>query len=193
MPQGGGGSRVRILEAAKAEFARHGYAGARVASIARQAQVNKQLLYYYFGSKIGLHEAASNPAESAGVVGSLAREAGQTGVPERLRQAIDRVFRTLCDHPEVAALLVDRQGGHNAETAARGFVASVLRELTTVISEGQGMGYFGDTVVPASVAAKALVLCAGYLALEPILPTGSRSRSTWSGEVSALLLKAIAW
>jgi len=40
-----------ILEAAKKEFAEKGFDGARVDQIAAVAQVNKQMLYYYFDNK----------------------------------------------------------------------------------------------------------------------------------------------
>jgi len=44
-------SRLRILDAARAEFAEKGFDGARVDSIAKRADVNKALIYYYFKSK----------------------------------------------------------------------------------------------------------------------------------------------
>jgi TetR/AcrR family transcriptional regulator len=50
-------NQARILRVAIREFAQKGLAGARVAEIAEQAGVNKQLLYYYFGSKDGLYSA----------------------------------------------------------------------------------------------------------------------------------------
>jgi TetR/AcrR family transcriptional regulator len=182
------GSRERILEAARAEFARYGYAGARVARIARHAQVNKQLLYYYFGSKLNLHRTASSLPEASWPAVPVSG-----GAPERLRQAIDRLFGALQDHPELVALLLDRQGSDDAELAARRFVAHAFEDLAGVISEGQGMGYFGDRVDPAEAAGKGVVLCAGYLALEPCLPPAARSRGTWSTEVSALLLRTLEW
>jgi AcrR family transcriptional regulator len=40
------------------EFAEHGLAGARVDRIAGRARANKQLVYYYFGSKEALFDAA---------------------------------------------------------------------------------------------------------------------------------------
>lgn len=49
-------SRLRILEAARAEFAEKGFDGARVESIAQRAEVNKALIYYYFKSKDELLE-----------------------------------------------------------------------------------------------------------------------------------------
>ena len=50
-------SRAAILQAAAAEFAAHGVAGARIDAIAREARVNKALLYYYFKDKETLYGA----------------------------------------------------------------------------------------------------------------------------------------
>jgi len=50
-------TRARILAAAVQEFAAKGFAGARVARIARRARVNKRMLYHYFGNKDDLFRA----------------------------------------------------------------------------------------------------------------------------------------
>src|SRR5689334_6458864 len=50
-------SRERILDAALAEFAAHGYAGARVQGIAHRAGLNKQLISHHFGGKRALYDA----------------------------------------------------------------------------------------------------------------------------------------
>lgn len=42
-----------------AEFAAHGYSGARTGAIAERAGVNQQLIWYYFDSKEGLYQAIS--------------------------------------------------------------------------------------------------------------------------------------
>lgn len=39
-----------ILDVAMAEFAEHGFAGARVDAIAARTQTSKRMLYYHFGS-----------------------------------------------------------------------------------------------------------------------------------------------
>jgi len=52
-----GATKLRILAAARLEFADHGYMGARVDRIARTAQANKRLLYYYIGNKEALYLA----------------------------------------------------------------------------------------------------------------------------------------
>ncbi len=55
-------SRAAILHAAAQEFAEYGIAGARTDTIARQAGVNKALLYYYFKDKDTLYSAALDEA-----------------------------------------------------------------------------------------------------------------------------------
>ncbi|MDT0609805.1 TetR family transcriptional regulator [Streptomyces lancefieldiae] len=44
-------TKARIFEAAVAEFARYGIAGARIDRIATEAKANKQLIYAYYGNK----------------------------------------------------------------------------------------------------------------------------------------------
>lgn len=57
-------SRASILEAAAREFAQFGIAGARTDAIAREAHVNKALLYYYFKDKETLYGAVLDNAFS---------------------------------------------------------------------------------------------------------------------------------
>src|SRR6201987_500186 len=57
-------SRAAILQGAAYEFAEHGIAGARTDSIAREARVNKALLYYYFKDKETLYSAVLDEAFS---------------------------------------------------------------------------------------------------------------------------------
>src|ERR1035438_10544272 len=57
-------SRAAILEAAAQEFAEYGIAGARTEAIAREARVNKALLYYYFKDKESLYGAVLDDAFS---------------------------------------------------------------------------------------------------------------------------------
>jgi len=57
-------SRAAILQAAAYEFAELGIAGARTDSIAREARVNKALLYYYFKDKETLYGAVLDDAFS---------------------------------------------------------------------------------------------------------------------------------
>src|SRR5262252_2308496 len=71
-------SRAAILRAAAREFAEHGIAGARTDAIARAAQVNKALLYYYFKDKETLYGAVLDQVFEGlrkAVFGALERDA----------------------------------------------------------------------------------------------------------------------
>ena len=50
-------TKAEILDVATAEFAEHGFSGARVDEIAERTRTTKRMLYYYFGSKEGLFVA----------------------------------------------------------------------------------------------------------------------------------------
>ncbi|QKW08329.1 TetR/AcrR family transcriptional regulator [Streptomyces sp. NA04227] len=54
----GPGTRERILEAARAEFAQRGYEKASVRGIAKAAGVDPALVHHYFGTKEQVFEAA---------------------------------------------------------------------------------------------------------------------------------------
>lgn len=50
-------TRRLLLDAGAREFASHGLAGGRIDRISRAAGVNRERIYSYFGSKLGLFEA----------------------------------------------------------------------------------------------------------------------------------------
>lgn len=62
MTPAGEATRARIVEAAQAEFARYGLAGARVDRIAASARANKAQLYAYFGNKDTLFDTVFGAA-----------------------------------------------------------------------------------------------------------------------------------
>jgi AcrR family transcriptional regulator len=57
VPRDSTATKTRILDAATAEFAAYGLAGARVDRLAERAGANKQLIYAYFGGKEALFDA----------------------------------------------------------------------------------------------------------------------------------------
>jgi len=63
----GSGTRDRILDAARAEFAERGYLAASVRAISRRAAVDPALVRHYFGAKSNLFAAANDiPAQPDG-------------------------------------------------------------------------------------------------------------------------------
>ncbi|MFI6387151.1 TetR family transcriptional regulator [Nonomuraea sp. NPDC050547] len=60
-------TKSRILQAATAEFAAYGFAGARVDRIAKAASVNKNLIYVYFTNKDTLFETVFDAEVAKGL------------------------------------------------------------------------------------------------------------------------------
>lgn len=179
--------KARILEAARAEFASQGFVGARVARIARRAGVNKQLLYYYFRSKSGLHRAVM---ADAAVPHDPPKAAGPA--TDQLRASVRGIFAALERKPELIALLFERSS--TAHATAAEVLEGLERPLRDIVSTGQGLGYFRDDVDPELAARQGVVLCAGYLGVEPVLGRETNERrAAWVDAVAALLTKGLAW
>ena len=58
-------TKLRIMAAAKIEFARNGLGGARVDVIAARAKANKRMMYHYFGNKEALFRLVLEDAYGA--------------------------------------------------------------------------------------------------------------------------------
>ena len=94
-------TRDEILAVASREFARHGYAAARVDRIARDAGVNKAMIYYHFKSKAGLYRAIL--ADLFQHVGDRARAivASHRPAAEKLDQMIEGFVGYVTARPQV--------------------------------------------------------------------------------------------
>jgi AcrR family transcriptional regulator len=169
-PKLSNGRALRIVAAARDEFAKRGLAGARVEQIARRAGVNKQLLFYYYRSKRGLFQAVLTEAagEFEGAVATLTLPVGRPPPLERLRLALDAQFDFLARHPELVALLA--QAGR-VDLAP---FAPAIKRLVVLLAEGQGLGQVRDDLDPHLTAAQALVLMVGYLGMEAVIAASAR-------------------
>jgi AcrR family transcriptional regulator len=101
--QDGVQARESILDAARAQFAQHGYGGATLRAIATEAGVDVALVSYYFGSKSGLFvESLRLPVNPATVVDGLLAQ-GTDGFGERLVTTLLAVW----DDPATGGPLVN--------------------------------------------------------------------------------------
>ncbi len=160
---------LRIVAAAREEFAKRGFAGARVDQIARRAGVNKQLLFYYYHSKRGLFQAvlAQTAGDLEAAFGRLANPAG--GPLERLRLTLAAQFEFLAQNPQVVALL-----GQGTRSDGGAAFAPAINRLVVLLAEGQGLGKVRDDLDPHLAAAQALILMVGYLSMEAVVAASAR-------------------
>jgi AcrR family transcriptional regulator len=100
-------TREAIPAAAEAEFAGHGFDGARVDAIAERSGFNKNLIFRYFGQKLGLPAAILRRVDQelhylkAQVFPPMVAGRSVTA----LATAIGVIFEYLVDHPRFLRVL----------------------------------------------------------------------------------------
>ena len=130
-------TRRRLLDAAYAEFAQHGIAGARVERIGEAADSNKAQIYHYFGGKSQLFDAVCEQA-------ILQMEAEVPFDPYDLPGYAARLVRLHERRPEIIALCtwqrLERGAGGAPSPAGVGFA----RQQIDAIAEAQKNGEIPD-------------------------------------------------
>jgi AcrR family transcriptional regulator len=96
---------ARILAAARASFAEHGYAGTTVRAVARVADVDPALVYHYYGSKENLLDAATTPPQSFLDQIAIAWQASPAGLGEHLVRQMLRNWRNPEHEPVLRAVM----------------------------------------------------------------------------------------
>ena len=184
---------LRIVRAAREEFSRRGFAGARVERIAKAAEVNKQLLFYYYHSKRGLFQAVVRSGVTE-LESALTALPSSTGKPlERLQDALAALFEFLTAHPDLVTLI------SHADRMDAALFAPAIRRLVVMLAEGQGLGQVRGDLDPHLAAAQAVVLMVAYLRLESLIaasapPLGadeSTLRERWKRAAVDLIVNGV--
>jgi TetR/AcrR family transcriptional regulator len=140
-------TQVRILEVAIAEFSAKGFAGARIEQIARIADVNKQVLYYYFKSKEALYDAvlARMSAISIAAVERARNEVAERGFISAVLRRTDAVeerhwgrWRRLW--------MWEALEGRDRETADEDHRRGAWRETVATLARAQQAGELDPTL-----------------------------------------------
>ncbi|ANP56102.1 AcrR family transcriptional regulator [Streptomyces griseochromogenes] len=154
-------TKARIFEAALAEFARHGIAGARIDRIASEAKANKQLIYAYYGNKA---ELFARVLEKSMLDIAVAVPVD----PDDIEGWVDRVIDYHTSHPEVLRLLFweGLEYGPSAELPDERERREHYRRKIDALREGQERGVITDAI-PARDLFFLLVALANWAAVVP--------------------------
>lgn len=159
MPPDATDTKRRLLDAAVAEFAALGLAGARVDRIAETARANKRLIYVHFGNKDELFDMAVSR-----VLTQLAED-----VPfdaNDLARYAGALFDYLLDHPQVLRLTT--WAGLERPEATPGEI-DAYRPKVDAIAQAQRNGTVIDTAEPADVLAIVIALATAWANASPAL------------------------
>jgi TetR/AcrR family transcriptional regulator len=141
-------SRAAILRAAVAEFAEHGIAGARTDAIARAAQVNKALLYYYFKDKDALYEAVLDHVFSGLRERVMPVLESRLEPREKLLEYAGRYFDYIAANPRFPRVVqgewmrMGPKGNPRMMRIAREYFAPTYRHVAEMLREGSEKGQF---------------------------------------------------
>lgn len=142
-------TRAKILKASLHEFAHFGLAGARVDVIAQRAGVNKQVLYYHFGSKEGLFRATLASVYDQPFPDSLFAESDtRASATEEMRQLISALFVHFRNIEEGTALIGHENlyhGKHLTPGLSKTIqtaVSPIIDRIRAVLTRGQREGAF---------------------------------------------------
>src|SRR5499427_6946258 len=161
------GMRLRILEAAKQEFAAHGLAGARVDRIAAQAGANKRMLYYHVGNKEDLYLTVLEGAYEKIRAEERSLDLEQLDPPEAIRTLIDFTWNYFLRNPEFLALLNSEnlaQAKHlKRSTRVKSMHSPFVEMIRDVVRRGVASGDFEVAVDPVQLYISIAALSFFYL------------------------------
>jgi AcrR family transcriptional regulator len=139
-------TRADLLAVATAEFADHGFSGARVDEIAARTRTTKRMIYYYFGSKRGLYLAVLEHAYAGIRVLEAQLEVEHLDPARAMRALAELTFDHHESHPDFIRLVSIEnvhRGEHIAKFSSFTHLNSPAIELIgRILDRGRAEGIF---------------------------------------------------
>ncbi|MFB9264697.1 TetR family transcriptional regulator, partial [Bradyrhizobium erythrophlei] len=149
------GMRLRILEAAKQEFATYGLAGARVDRIAANADANKRMLYYHVGNKEDLYLEVLEGAYEKIRAEERTLDLEHLDPPDAIARLIDFTWNYFLRNPEFLALLntenLAKAKHLKRSTKVKSMHSPFVEMIRTVVNRGVASGDFSVAVDPVQL------------------------------------------
>jgi len=161
------GMRIRILEAAKKEFAAHGLAGARIDRIAAEADANKRMLYYHVGNKEDLYLAVLEAAYEKIRAEERGLDLEHLDPSAAIARLIDFTWNYFIRNPEFLALLntenVAKARNLKRSTKVKSMHSPFVEMIRTIVDRGVKTGEFRIAMDPVQLYISIAGLCFFYL------------------------------
>lgn len=161
------GMRIRILEAAKKEFAAHGLAGARIDRIAAEADANKRMLYYHVGNKEDLYLAVLEAAYEKIRAEERGLDLEHLDPSAAIARLIDFTWNYFIRNPEFLALLntenVAKARNLKRSTKVKSMHSPFVEMIRTIVDRGVETGEFRVAMDPVQLYISIAGLCFFYL------------------------------
>ena len=174
---GAGGTREKILAAARVQFARRGFDGATIRGIGSAARVDPKLVLHYFESKEGVFTAAMDlPFDPAAAMPELLAP-GVEGLGVRLA----RFFLDVWDSPAGVRAHALVRSMVTSQSAARLMRDFVTREVLSRVAQSLQLD---QPQLRAGLAASQLVgiaMLRYVIRVEPLASASTAEVAAWIG------------
>ena len=148
-------NRARIVQAAIAEFAARGFAGASMDAIAARTDTTRALINYYFGSKEKLYLAVLEHVYAEIRQAESLLDLDHLAPVDAIRRIVQFTFDYYLGHEGFVRLVVaenQAKGRHLKKSRAmRTLNRPIIDTLARVIARGQGEGSFRPGIDPVEV------------------------------------------
>lgn len=139
-------NRARILAAATAAFAAHGYGGASMDAIAARTQTTRALINYYFGSKEKLYLAVLERVYAEIREAESKLDIEHLPPIEAMRRIVEATFDYYVKHEYFVRIVVAENQARGRHLKRSGTLRSLNRPivdlLASVVARGQAAGVF---------------------------------------------------
>jgi TetR/AcrR family transcriptional regulator len=167
-------SRAAILQAAALEFAEYGIAGARTDAIAREARVNKALLYYYFKDKETLYGAVLDDA-FAGLKSAVFQVLDANLPPRQKILAYAGAYFDFIASNQLYPRLMQREmmraregQSHHIDKVIKTYIQPIFIRVSEVMRQGISEGDFRP-VKPAHFVPSMVAMIVFYFSSAPMM------------------------
>ncbi len=148
-------TKLRILAAAKVEFAQKGLGGARVDVIATRAKVQKRMMYHYFGNKEALFARVIEVAYASFRDAEAALEIEKQEPVVALEKLVAFTWNYYLENPELITL-VNSENLHKAKhiknsKALQKLNRSFVDRMRALLDRGATAGIFRKDLDPVQV------------------------------------------
>ena len=137
-------TRDAVFESAAALFAKGGFAGVSVDDIARDARVNKAMIYYHFADKLALYRAvlAEGLSRMGATVHAIAAAADTPAT--KLDRFIEAFVRMTETRPWMPALMLREiaEGAPRLDVDTMSHMRVVITSFAAILKQGQESGAF---------------------------------------------------
>lgn len=168
-------TRRAILEAATVEFVNNGFAGASVNEIAARANVNKRMLYHYFGKKEELYIAVLERTYIALRTAQTQLKLGDVPPATAIETFILFTWNYYLQYPELLSLMTTEnllRGKYLARSErVRDLYTPLMTMLSDILDRGAKEGVFRPNIDPRQLYISIASLSATFIATRCTLST----------------------